>query len=83
MVRASVLGMANGDYQFLFVKTVIPSSEDKAMLGTNHVWYRGDGLDGHARKACESLLYVSLILVNLFSVVAFASRFLDNKSFIK
>ncbi|KAK3102291.1 hypothetical protein FSP39_010266 [Pinctada imbricata] len=58
MVRAAVLGMAEGDYQFLFVKTVIPTPQDKVKLATTQLWWRGDGLDSYARRACESLLFI-------------------------
>jgi hypothetical protein len=58
MIRAHALGMASGDYQFLFIKTTLLSNEEIAKLESTALWEYGDSKDLAARQGFENLLYV-------------------------
>ena len=59
MIRAYDLGMAGGDYQFLFTATELEDHRDNELLHSNRLWKAGDGNDFKARQGFENVLYVS------------------------
>ncbi|OWF50658.1 Atrial natriuretic peptide receptor 1 [Mizuhopecten yessoensis] len=58
MLRAAALSMTAGDYQFVFVKTTLPSESDFQRLATTSIWQKGDGHDAAAKQAFRNVLYV-------------------------
>ncbi|XP_060074457.1 atrial natriuretic peptide receptor 1-like [Ylistrum balloti] len=58
MLRAAALGMTGGDYQFVFLKTTLPSKSDIDNLASTWMWERGDGYDAEAKQAFRNVLYV-------------------------
>ncbi|CAC5423157.1 Guanylate cyclase soluble subunit beta-2,Guanylyl cyclase GC-E,Retinal guanylyl cyclase 1,Soluble guanylate cyclase gcy-31,Receptor-type guanylate cyclase gcy-28,Soluble guanylate cyclase gcy-35,Receptor-type guanylate cyclase gcy-4,Guanylate cyclase soluble subunit alpha-1,Receptor-type guanylate cyclase gcy-21,Retinal guanylyl cyclase 2,Heat-stable enterotoxin receptor,Soluble guanylate cyclase 88E,Guanylate cyclase soluble subunit beta-1,Receptor-type guanylate cyclase gcy-13,Receptor-type guanylate cyc len=60
MIRADKLGMSDGDYQFIYVKITMPSTNDIQRLESTGLWENGDLNDDDARRGFENLLYVIL-----------------------
>ncbi|XP_071123095.1 atrial natriuretic peptide receptor 3-like [Mytilus edulis] len=60
MIRADKLGMSDGDYQFIYVKITMPSTNDIQRLESTGLWENGDLDDDDARRGFENLLYVIL-----------------------
>ncbi|XP_078333485.1 atrial natriuretic peptide receptor 1-like [Crassostrea virginica] len=59
MIRAHALGMDDGDYQFLFIKTTLLTADEISDLQSTVLWQKGDSNDEAARKGFENLLYLS------------------------
>ncbi|XP_052067318.1 atrial natriuretic peptide receptor 1-like [Mytilus californianus] len=60
MILADKLGMSDGDYQFIYVKITMPSTNDIQRLESTGLWENGDLNDDDARRGFENLLYVIL-----------------------
>lgn len=58
MLRAHALRMTGGDYQFVFLKTTLPSQSDIQHLASTAIWQKGDGQDAAAKQAFRNVLYV-------------------------
>lgn len=59
MIRAFDLGMALGDYQFLFTATELEDHKDSELLHSDRLWRANDKNDYKARQGFENVLYVS------------------------
>ncbi|KAK3769309.1 hypothetical protein RRG08_011981 [Elysia crispata] len=59
LVIADKMGMAGGDYQFLFTERTIPNEQLYLTLKSVAFWQRGDQDDKHAQRGFHSLLYFS------------------------
>lgn len=66
MVRAHAQGMDGGEYQFLFIKTTLVTSEELADLESTALWERGLSDDEGARQGFENLLYVRNVKILKF-----------------
>lgn len=71
MIRADKLGMSDGDYQFIYVKITMPSTNDIHRLESTGLWENGDLDDDDARRGFENLLYVSITSVLNFNFFMF------------
>ena len=59
LLHAHELGMTTGDYQFLYLRTVISDDEEMDKMQSQEYWRREDGRDEEAKIAYQSLLIVS------------------------
>ena len=64
MLAAFDLGMTDGDYIFYVVDQLV---NEQAVLYGNKAWLGNDGRNEDAKKALGAVLYVSTVLIDIFS----------------